>query len=182
MIEFPYFADPERFSYMTKVIVACEVCGSQEKCFDTAGCYGTGSVEAICPKCLKSGKLIEFDVCTNDVGGSLAGKLKPDFDEESHSNIIAYCTPPLPTWQDMEWPIKNGDFCRFVKIASKPDFLDKNELFAAIPEEYHFGRDADEFWEMLPEGKITNLEDGNYDVSFYLFMAGPDKVVIWDCN
>lgn len=167
---------------MTKGIVACKICRAEEKCFDTSGCYGSGSIEAVCPNCLKSGKLVALDVCTNDVGGSFAEKLRPDLDAEAHSNIIVYCTPRLPAWQDMQWPIKNGDFCRFVKIASQQDFLDKNDLFAAIPEDDHFGRDADVFWEMLPDKKITNLDDGNYDTSFYLFTAGSEKVVLWDCN
>jgi len=182
MIDFPYFADPERFAYMVKGIAVCGVCGSREECFDTAGCYGSGSIEGVCPGCLKDGKLIELDVCTNEVGGALHEKLRSDLDAESHSNIIAYCTPHLPTWQGMEWPIRNGDFCKFVKIASQPDFTNKEELFAAIPEDYYFGRDAGEFWDMLPESQITNLENGNYDTSFYLFTTGSEKVVLWDCN
>jgi len=46
----------------------------------------------------------------------------------------------------------------------------------------HFGRDANDLWEMLPDVKITCLDDGNQDISFYLFMSGKQKVTMFDFN
>ena len=182
MITFPYFADPVNFAYLAEPGTQCGVCGLPELCFDTAGCTGTGSITAACPSCLKTGKLIEIDVSTNDVGGDYASKLNPSLDAAEHSTVIAYCTPQLPTWQDMEWPILEGDFCRFIKIASRTDFTSKEELLSLIPQRDWNGRDAGELWDMVPEARITNLKDGNFDVSFYLFASKTQKLVLWDCN
>lgn len=183
MIIFPYFEDPENFSYVTDGPGKCEICGNIEVCFDTAGYYGSQAPDAVCPSCLKDGKLIELDAAANDIPlAKLREELRQDLDVESHANLLAYCTPKVPTWQDADWPIRNGDFCKFIKIASRRDFSDKHELFEAIPVDYHFGRNADEFWEMIPDAKITSLKNGNYDISFYLYMSGEQKVVLWDCN
>jgi len=183
MIIFKYFDDPMNFSYLTKGEQACSICGSVEICFDGGGFYGCKRIDSICPKCLQAGKLIELGISTNEVSESnLEEKLGSKELALELTRIVEHCTPPLPTWQDKEWPFKNGDFCKFIKIASQKDFNGPEELFNSIDEELHFGRDAAEFWEMLPDTKITCIEDGNYDTSFYLFMSGEQKVVTWDCN
>jgi uncharacterized protein CbrC (UPF0167 family) len=183
MVTFKYFADPMNFSYLTKGKETCSICGSVEMCFDGRGFYGVKRIDAICPECLKEGKLIELGISTNEVAEpNLEEKLGSKDLAQELRRIIEHCTPPLPTWQDKEWPFNNGDFCIFIKIASQKDFKDPEALFNSIDESLHYGRDAAEFWEMLPETEITCIDDGNYDTSFYLFMSGDKKVVTWDCN
>lgn len=97
-------------------------------------------------------------------------------------SIIEHCTPKLPTWQDQVWPFKNDAFCRFIKIASQKDYTGPDDLFNSIAPNMHFGRDANDLWEMLPDVKITCLDDGNQDISFYLFMSGKQKVTMFDFN
>ncbi|HBG08194.1 MAG: hypothetical protein A2075_02125 [Geobacteraceae bacterium GWC2_58_44] len=183
MVTFKYFDDPMKFSYLTEGEVACSICGSVEVCFDGGGFYGDRKIEAICPNCLKEGKLIDLEISTNEVTvPDLAEQLGSKELAQELTVIIEHCTPPLPTWQDKEWPFKDGDFCKFIKIASQSDFSNPEELFDAIDESLRFDHSATAFWEMLPEAEITCIEDGNYDTSFYLFMAGRNKIVTWDCN
>jgi len=183
MIQFKYFAEPMNFSFITKQMDGCSICGSNEICFDTTGYYGTNSIECICPKCLKDGKLIELDICANDLPYDFKNESLTDQSNiDDLTNEIVYRTPRLPTWQDMRWPIKNGDFCRFIKIASKVDFQNPEDLFYSISSGYKKDKNAAQLWDMLPSKKITSLEDGNYNVSFYLFDSFGEKVVTWDCN
>ena len=182
MIEFKYFAEPENFAFLNTEIDTCEVCGEKKTCFDTSSYFGEGELEAVCDTCMAEGKLLELDICGNDIPFNANVLLSPELNTDEHTNMIAYCTPKLPAWQAMQWPIKNGDFCRFIKLASRNDFSGKEELFRAIPDDYKCDHSADDFWEMIPCNKITNLDDGNYDTSFYLFMSGDEKIVIWDCN
>lgn len=122
----------------------CSVCHSHCQCFDGSGFFGSGSVQAVCPDCLSSGKLIEMDIETNEVTDPRAEMVLGENWNEI-VNVVCYMTPALPTWQDNEWPLGKNDLCVFVKIADKHDFSDKEELIQAIPEDLHFGHSSDDF-------------------------------------
>ena len=183
MEEFQYFADPLRFSHLAASGTPCDFCRSTSVSFDAGGFYGTQEVEAICAGCLKSGRLTEIGVTTNEVRvRDLARVVGSEDRARELTREIECCTPALPTWQSREWPFVAGEFPTFVKIASRPDFADSGEFLSSIPEKLLFGRDADEFWDMLPETRITSIADGNYDTSFYLFEHRGGKLCTWDCS
>ena len=74
--------------------------------------------------------------------------------------------------------MKNGKPYRFIRIASKLDYAGSEEFVASL---FDCERDS-ELWRILPDCKITNMKEGQYDVSFYLFELNGDKLTIWDAN
>lgn len=181
MMQFSYFANPENFSFLHKADCECDICSNKTRCFDASVYFGGGSLNTVCPDCLSNGSLEKYDVFANDVSSS-EGDLREGLDFKAHSKIILFRTPSLPVWQDMVWPIVNGDFCRFIKIASREDFDDSSDLHSSIHPRYQFGHEAGELWEMLEPNPIRNLDEAQNDISFYLFTAGKEKVVTWEAN
>ena len=183
MEHFRYFADPTHFSYLADAGTPCDFCAATDLTFDGSGYYGTRKVRAICPPCLRAGRLAEIGASTNEVAVADLSRLLGS-EERAREVVreIECCTPALPTWQDREWPFVNGEFPRFMKIASRTDFVDKIELYESVPEAERLAHDADALWEMLPEARISSLADGNYDTSFYLFEHSKGKLCTWDCS
>jgi uncharacterized protein CbrC (UPF0167 family) len=183
MEAFTYFADPLHFAYLAEPGTPCDFCGSTAVAFDGVGVYGHEPVNAICPRCLKAGRLAEIGASTNEVSVQELSRL---LGSESRARAVAReierCTPALPTWQDHQWPISGSELPVFVKIACRHDFTDPDALFTAIPEELRFEHTSEWFWSMLPEAKITSIADGNYDTSFYLFRHSRGELCTWDCN
>jgi len=124
---------------------------------------------------MAEGKLIELDITANEINEAA---LATDVDPEGVSNEITYCTPALPTWQDSFWPVKDGKPYKFIKIASQLDYDSKEQFVKTL---FDCEPDAD-LWDMLPDKKIENMKDGQYDVSFYLFEDSGDYLTIWDAN
>ncbi len=180
---FRYFRDPVNFSYVREDNAPCHFCGSTESRIDGSHCRGEASIDSVCFECLRDGKLIDLDLSLNDVDLKRIGACIPDVEErEDLTNQIIYCTPPLPTWQDTWWPFVDGDFCTFLKIASKRDFKGQNEFIATVHDEYKELNDPEELWSFLPNREIRNLSEGQYNVSVYLFQRGNRLVTIWDAN
>ena len=171
-IKFRYFRDPENFSFRTDESKSCSICGREGVWLDGGGFYGSADIECICDSCLAEGKLKELDIETNE---AFEGT------DEQKEEII-FKTPALPTWQDRCWPFLDGDYCIFEKIASKPDFADKEDFKASFPEEERKISDLDGVWDMLPTKAITSIKDGNYDVSVYLFTRNGKKHCTWDAS
>lgn len=180
---FRYFQDPLNFSYVREDNAPCHFCGSTESRIDGSHCRGEASIDAVCFDCLRNGKLIDLDLSFNDVDLKRIDACIPDVEKrEDITNQIIYCTPPLPTWQDTLWPFVDGDFCTFLKIASKRDFKGQIEFSATVHDEYKELNDPDELWSFLPDREIRNLSEGQYNVSVYLFQRGNRLVTTWDAN
>src|SRR6478735_34647 len=125
-MDFTYFADPIAFAYIAEPDAECHFCKSSGECLDGDNLAGLETITAVCLSCLKAGRLLELDISTNQI---LTSALDPKLgDLESISNEIVYSTPSLPTWQDSFWPIKNGRPYRFIKIASKRDYVDRKSV------------------------------------------------------
>ena len=148
----------------------CHFCKEEKTCLDGGNLFGFEEIEAVCFECVKNGKLMDLDISCNDIDSST---LSPEV-----VNEIVYCTPSLPTWQDCSWPVKNGTPGTFIKIASKLDYDSKEQFVNSL---YDCEKDPD-LWEMLPGIKITNMKEGQYDISFYLFEVNGEKLTIWDAN
>ena len=180
---FRYFQDPLNFAYLRDDKSPCHFCGSIESRIDGSHCRGEATIDAICFRCLRDGRLINLDLTFNDVDLNRVDSSIADSDEfDRITNLIMYCTPPLPTWQDIWWPFSDGDFCTFLKIASKRDFRDQKEFIESVHDEYKDMNDPDELWSFLPEREIRNLSDGQYNVSVYLFQRGNRLITTWDAN
>lgn len=172
-MNFAFFKDPRSYAFLADEGVKCGFCSTSEDCLDGANLHGVEDIEAVCFKCMQAGKLIELDIYANNI---LEDQLSGD--KESISNIITYMTPSIPAWQDLSWPVKNGVPYKFIKIASKLDYQDKDEFVASL-----FDCDQDpDLWDMLPDHKINNMKEGQYDLSFYLFESDGDKLTLWDAN
>jgi len=183
MEDFPYFADPLHFAHLADPGTPCDLCGDIGAVFDAQGFYGTQPLHAICSACLKGGRLADVGASTNEVAMAELVRLLGSEERAHELRVEIECrTPALPTWQDRRWPLVGGEFPRFIKIASRPDCIDPEDLLASIPEEFRFGHDAQGLWDMLPEAPITSIADGNYDTSFYLFSSSKGKLCTWDSN
>ena len=171
-MKFKYFRDPDNFAFKIEHNSKCSICDESGLWFDAGGYYGINEIECICDNCLLSGKLKELEIETNEA-----------FEGTTDSKeTIIYKTPSLPTWQDREWPFINGDYCIFEKIASKQDFKDKKELKQSLSDYYRDSTDIDWLWDMLPDTKITNINNGNFNISVYLFTTGGNKYCTWDAS
>lgn len=166
---FKYFEDPENYAYLEESHIKCCVCGTPDPILYS---IVTDEFDCSCARCLLDGRLIESKTWINDCD--------PDHDD---SDIITYQTPPLPTWQDLDWPSIDGSFCTFIKLASKVDFGQDFEVFrdSAFPNQVDHAQ-IQELWYVLPSNPITSLETGNYDTSFYLFRHSGRIYWMWDAN
>jgi len=148
----------------------CSICEKTEICFDGRGFYGVNEIECICEECLANGRLEDLEIFTNDVySGS-----------DEQRNEIAFRTPKLPTWQDVEWPFVDGDYCVFEKLASKEDFDNVDDFRKSILKADLESMDVDLVWSSMPNKKILNLSDGNHSLTIYLFSSSGKKICIWD--
>jgi uncharacterized protein CbrC (UPF0167 family) len=176
-MNFRYFDNPSAFAYMAEKGQSCHFCGAADNCLDGEHLSGLETINAVCFACMQAGRLIDLDVSANEINAS---DLDPKIgDVDQITNEITYCTPSVPTWQDSFWPIKNGRPYRFVKIASRVDYESKEQFLGSILEN---ADDPEWLWDMLPDHKITNIKEGQYDISFYLFEFEGDKLTTWDAN
>jgi uncharacterized protein CbrC (UPF0167 family) len=170
--KFKYFRDPDNFAFKVETDLPCSICKTEGLWFDAGGFYGTNEIECICDDCLATGKLKELEIETNEASQGTLDEIE----------TIIYKTPALPTWQGRAWPYIEGSYCVFERMASKEDFDNKDEFLNSFSERDKEQSDLDWLWEALPERKINNHHDGNFDVSVYLFTLGEKKHCIWDAN
>ena len=179
---FRYFADPLNFAYLRDDATPCDFCGSTEHRLDGDHFYGVGKIAAACFSCVERGAPIERDISTNNVNLTQANNALGTAAADPITNQIIYCTPSLPTWQDTDWPFVDGDFATFLKIASKTDFSDQSHFADTILPDDIAEPDPEWQWDMLPDHPVTNLKEGQYDISIYLFRRADRLVTILDAN
>ncbi len=173
-MSFPYFYNPSEFSHLAESGKVCHFCKTTKDCLH-GGCFvGLEVIDAICFSCMKEGKLIEMENVVNEIDVSA---LDPYLgDSQKISDTIVYCTPQLPMWQDPVWPVKEGRPYPFIKIACQHDYSGPKDFLESL-----FECDPDpDLWDMLPEHRIENLDDGEYETVFYLFKQSYDKLTVWD--
>lgn len=126
---------------------------------------------------MKAGRLVDLDISANEISPSALDPTLLDVGQVSRE--IIYCTPSLPTWQDCSWPVKNGKPYRFMKIAAKLDYDSQSQFTTSLLSK---SDDPEWLWDMLPDHKVENMKDGQYDVSCYLFELEGKKLTIWDAS
>jgi len=171
-MKFKYFRDPENVAFRADDNSKCSICGAVGLWFDAGGFYGGNEIDCICDNCLADGKLKELEIETNE---AFEGSVE-------EQETIIYRTPALPTWQDRVWPFINGQYCVFERMASKADFVDKDEFKGSFSDFEKENSDMDWLWEMLSEKRIANHKDGNFNVSVYLFTCNGKKYCTWDAS
>jgi uncharacterized protein CbrC (UPF0167 family) len=139
-VAFKYFRDPENFAFKIDSESTCSICEKSGIWFDAGGYSGQNEIICICDECLSLGKLVPLDISANQTNI-----------ESPNSDVINYCTPSLPSWQDQVWPYIDGDYCVFEKLASKLDFLDKDEFKQSFSDDDQNTSDFDWLWDMLPD-------------------------------
>lgn len=171
-MKFKYFRDPDNFAFKVDRLSACSICGEEGYWFDAGGFYGDNDIACICDICLADGRLENLGIETNTTSGG----------DGEEARIILYRTPALPTWQCKAWPRVNGEYCVFERMASKADFESKEEFMVSFFALDHESSHLDRLWEILPEKRISNHIEGNFDVSVYLFTCQGKKYCIWDAS
>ncbi len=171
-MQFKYFRDPTNFAYRVEKETQCSICNKTGKWFDAGGYYGSNEIDCICDTCLGNGELKKLDIKTNEASNGTIEEIE----------TIIYKTPSLPTWQDNVWPYIDAEYCIFEKIASKIDFIDKDEFINSFSDSDKANSDLNWLWNILPEKQIRNLNEGNFNVSVYLFTGNGKKVCTWDAN
>lgn len=171
MSQFPYFAEPDNFSYLLDEPQPCDCCGKEAE-FDASVFAGVAEIDAICADCLAAGKLKALDIETNE----------PKFsDNVIARDIIRYCTPKLPSWQDIAWPWIDGEYPRFERLASQADFDDIDDFKRSFSTEILARTDIEYLWQSMSDTQLTCIADGG-DISVYLFTLNGRKHCLWDAN
>jgi uncharacterized protein CbrC (UPF0167 family) len=171
-MKFKYFRNPEDFASKVDEESECSICNSLGMWFNAGGYPGLTDIDCVCDQCLINGALEDIEVEANQaIGGS-----------PEQRDTIVYRTPALPTWQECLWPYVDDDYCIFEKIASKTDFDGKSEFIESFFKSDKENSDLDWLWESLPDKAVTDLENGNYNVSVYLFTRNGKKWCLWDAN
>ena len=179
---FRYFPGFQKFSYMTDESKPCYFCKENGVWLDGGGFYGYKEIDCICPGCLSKGLLKELNIETNEIDlddliSAVGEKEAIGLKEE-----IIFRTPALPTWQDRIWPIWKNEVCVFQKIADQNDFESTKEFKLCFSDDEQRETDFDWLWGWLPEEKVTDCKNGNYDVTVYLFSYSDGKFCTWDAN
>lgn len=170
-MKFKYFRNPKEFSYVVDRPTNCSICGDVGIWFDTGGYSGLGEIDCLCDQCLHAGKLIDLEIEAN-----------LNFDDGTvEAEIITYKTPTLPTWQDTPWPMINGEFPVFERIASKKDFESKEEFIESFAGDISERGKIEWLWDTMPDKSISCYSDAG-DVSVYLFTLDDKKYWVWDAN
>ena len=139
-------------------------------------------MDAVCFACVHSGRLVDQDISTNSIRrDSLVEAVGVD-EADRLANVILYMTPSLPTWQETYWPFVDGDFATFLKIASKHDFDGIADFATTILPDDTGDPDIDWQWDVLPDHPVTNMREGQYDISVYLFRRHDRLYTLWDAN
>lgn len=201
MIQFRYFNRPDLYTGFLEEEAACSICNKLTSCFDTSLFYGEEKLNAICPECLAGGKLYDRDVFTCDGDREeLKKQLKASLPAlsdaeilnlaEQKTNELEKTTPALITWQPINWPCLDADYCKFIGYGSKELYrklsgTDGKSLFAASLWNSEEMPDAEELWERLPVNEIKNYRESNeYSELFYVFQSLHSEriVTLWDCD
>jgi len=170
-MEFEYFRYPEKFTYIIDSPEPCSICGTVGLCFDSGGYSGVNNIDCICANCLQSGELIDLEIEPN-----------MNFDDGSEAaKTITYKTPSLPTWQDTAWPMIDGEFPIFERIASVEDFKDKEEFLNTFVESDQTKEEVEWLWERLPRKQLNHYNEAG-NISIYLFSLKDKKYWVWDAN
>jgi len=169
---FKYFRDPDNFSFKVNDIAKCDICEKEGIWFSAGGFSGENEIECICDSCLAGGALEELEISSNDAYGGT----------EEESSIIMHKTPSLPSWQDLAWPCINGEYCVFERIASKSDFIDSSDFRDSLSDDDIENSDVEGVWESMPDKKVNNHIEGNFNTSVYLFTCAGKKYCVWDAS
>jgi uncharacterized protein len=197
-ISFRYFQDPHHFSTYSDEAQSCDICNRVRSGYE-GPFYGEEAPDWVCEECLATGRLVEFDVTTNEADREALiqqiCQLHPELTDVEveaiaahRTSIIEHATPSLVTWQPYEWPAHCGDYCRYLREVGIPDLI---ELAPDRDGQTFFGRhlhegyetDVSEVWDTIrPDSPHTHR--GGYSVGVYLFqcLECGEYVILWDCD
>ena len=140
--KFKYIKNVERFLNTSEEGVECDCCGKVAHLFaDTM--YSKEDISVICVDCIKSGEACEkFDGEFN-----IAIKI----DNAEAMDELLHKTPPLPSFQEFDWPACCNDFCTYLSVCKNEDLQNEKilaDLKETFDEEYI---SYEEMLDMMPE-------------------------------
>jgi uncharacterized protein CbrC (UPF0167 family) len=199
-MEFKYFRNPQKFAVFAEERMNCDVCGFKSKCFDGTLFYSEELVEAICPKCLKSGRLAEAGIFANDADvEALFEQMTQLNTDKTHEELLRLAkakinevetqTPPIFSWEDWKFPALDGDFCEFIEFVSKDSLNELAENGDGLAFLKKYLRTDEEnlinpeiLWDELPTQYIETIDQTNRQCLAYLFKSRVTEtyLIIWD--
>lgn len=199
---FKYFKYPKRFGVFISGKHHCSICNWKGKCMDATLFYGEEMLDAICPKCLKAGKLKERQIFTNDGDTeTLLDQLVALYPAATNEEIVAMArartdeletqTPAILSWQDWKYPAIDGDYGQFIGLASQQDLNElapngdgKTFLQQILYRHFRVTETLDHLWENIPPKPFKDIEDSNRDILVYLFksLTSDKYVAVWDTH
>jgi uncharacterized protein CbrC (UPF0167 family) len=150
---FRLFARPQEFSTYQLGPETCDCCGETGPAF-TGPFQGEDEVECVCENCLRQGKLADSGAWCNDGDfGVLRDQIiqlhpalkTKDVDRLVEDRIAELLerTPPLVTWTEFPWPVRDGDWCRFEQEVGMEDLQTAANTDGASSLDQWFGEHLD---------------------------------------
>lgn len=113
---FKYIENIEGSLTISTKPVKCDCCGKETIVYANS-MFTTQDINAICCECIQSGLACEkFNGRFNNA---------PEIDNDTAMRELSTKTPPLPTFQEIEWPDCCNDFCKFLRVCNSKDLKDK---------------------------------------------------------
>lgn len=179
--EFKYFKDPYGFGSFVASDKTC-ICCKQIKGYIYTGSFFSfkHEVNEFCPWCVHNGKAAKkFDGAFN---AEILYANYTEVKDKQNLKIAGERTPSIYTWQELDWPVRDGDLCRFIdsigweEIQKLPE-ITILELKQRLKKEYNLSSD-----EQL-QGLLQSIaKDGHH--CGYLFQSIPTGVYVvyedWD--
>ena len=201
-MEFKYFKYPKKFGVYISGKNNCSICNWKGKCMDATPFYGEEMLDAICPKCLKEGKLQGRNIFTNDGDTeTLLDQLVELYPDATNEEIVAMArtrtdeletqTPTILSWQDWKFPCADGDYCEFIGFASQqslnelaPNGNGQAFLQSIFYKNFKVVENFDNLWGNIPVQPIENLDQANRDILVYLFksVVTDTYIATWDTH
>ena len=135
---FKYIEKPEDILSFSENPVKCDCCGNDVNFF-TNTMFTSHNINAICCDCVKTG------LASKKFGGTFNNAF--DIGNQEAFVELTTKTPPLPTYQEIDWPDCCNDFCKYLRVCTKED-LKNEKLLSDLQETFN----DDEFsFEQLTE-------------------------------
>ena len=140
--KFKYYRNPRLAVKFDEEPVICDCCKNPTH-FYANSMYTTEDINAICPDCITSGKACEkFDGEFNTA---------INFGNDEAYEQLVTKTPPLSTFQEIDWPHCHNDYCTYIGTCTEED-LENEDLMAELEETFdEDGYEFEEIQDMSPD-------------------------------
>jgi uncharacterized protein len=196
---FRYFERPYQFSTYRTGPMPCDLCGEARPGF-AGPFYGEGRATRVCEPCLRSGRLADAGLTTNE--GDFAVLLEqlqqaqPRLSLEEAQMLakqrtvkLEQRTPHWLSWQDHFWPAHCGDYCRYVKEIGRPELerlAPDGDVVSFLRAHLDYVESEEMARDILESIRPDAPQDGSvaYSIGVYLFrcLTCDEPILLWDAD